>query len=75
MYRETDLEQHKVWTHKKGGLYIVQGVVECSSNGREAERSVLYFSVTYQQWKYREVSEFLDGRFTPVPAPTCYEVK
>jgi hypothetical protein len=50
--------------------YTVLGVATCSTNGdrENVERSVIYFGHKYQQLRYREVSEFLDGRFKPVPS-------
>lgn len=50
------LEEHRVWCHRKGGVYTVFGV--------------LAGIVTYAAHKdgtmwYRTADEFLDGRFTP----------
>jgi hypothetical protein len=70
-YSIVDLARHKVWRHiKRGGLYHVLGVARCCTNGDRdrKEESVIYFSMDYQGLRYREVSEFLDGRFEPVPA-------
>jgi hypothetical protein len=54
------------WRHvKTGGLYTVLGVARCATNAREGEESVVYVSVKHQQLSYREIGEFLDGRFEP----------
>lgn len=61
------LQPYTVWVHKKTrSLYLVLGVARCSTNGREAEESVRYWSFAYKAERYREVGEFLDGRFEPV---------
>jgi len=59
---------YSVWKHRKGGLYVVIGVATCSTNGDRdgVEKSVVYHSVHYDKLRYRELSEFLDGRFTQV---------
>lgn len=70
MYTVEDLKAHPVWRHvKTDSLYHVAGVARCSTNGpREGEEdSVVYFSMSYQSLRYREVGEFLDGRFRPEP--------
>lgn len=57
---------YSVWVHAKGGVYVVLGVATCSTNtgGRDGlERSVIYQSLTYGELRYRELSEFMDGRF------------
>lgn len=57
-----------VWRHHKGGLYIVVGVATCSTNGERdgRERSVIYHSTVHGHLRYRELTEFMDGRFTEV---------
>jgi hypothetical protein len=70
MFTEADLVPYSTWFHPKtGGTYTVLGLATCSTNGERenVERSVVYFSHKYQQLRYREVGEFLDGRFKPVP--------
>lgn len=55
-----------LWRHPKTkGWYFVVGVATCSTNGdREGiERSVVYWSFKYRGLRYREVGEFMDGRF------------
>ncbi len=67
-YTEDDVRKHPVWKHAASSvLYHVLGVAECSTNGERChrERSVIYFSLTYQELRYLEVSQFLDGRFVP----------
>lgn len=70
MYSEECLNPFSVWTHtKSGGTYIVLGVSTCSTNGpcEGVERVVVYMSTTYQQLRHRDVKQFLDGRFVPMP--------
>lgn len=57
-----------VWRHYKGGLYVVVGLATCSTNGERdgVERSVVYHSLKYGHLRYRELSEFMDGRFAEV---------
>lgn len=65
-YDESHLTPFSRWVHRKtGSLYTVLGVAVCSTNGlREyTEKSVFYWSDTYRALRYREISEFLDGRF------------
>jgi hypothetical protein len=68
-YTIGDVMLRPVWRHiKTNSLYHVLGIACCSTNGdREGkENSVIYFSMDYQGLRYREISEFLDGRFEPV---------
>lgn len=68
MYSEDDAKPMTLWRHvKTDSLYLVLGVAVCSTNGErdKVERSVVYWSMTYKALRYREVSEFLDGRFVP----------
>jgi hypothetical protein len=70
-FTEVDLVPYSTWFHSKtGGTCTVLGVATCSTNGdrENVERCVVYFGHKYQQLRYREVSEFLDGRFKPVPS-------
>ena len=69
IYTDDDLRTCPVWRHvKTNSLYHVMGIARCSTNGdREGrERSVIYFSVARQTLNYREIEEFLDGRFEPM---------
>lgn len=71
-YTVTELRMIPVWRHvKTNSLYHVMGIARCSTNGeREGkEHSVIYFSMTHQRLCYRDVDEFLDGRFEPVVPP------
>jgi len=70
MYGKHLLTPLSEWRHTKGGTYIVIGLARCSTNGERAgvEESVVYWSKEYQALRYREVTEFLDGRFTPLLA-------
>lgn len=54
-----------IWLHLKNNVtYTVLGVGTCSTNGdREGEQSVIYQSHTTGKLHYREVSQFMDGRF------------
>ncbi len=55
------------WKHvKSGGTYTIIGVALCSTNDREPEESVIYISHDYQQLRYRELKEFMDGRFVRI---------
>lgn len=70
MYTVHDLKCHPVWRHvKTGSLYHVLGVATCSTNGEREDKevSVVYFSLDYQALRYRELGEFLSGRFVPEP--------
>ena len=52
-------------------FYVVLGVGSCSTNGprERIERSVVYYSLSRREIKYREVAEFVSpGRFTRVDA-------
>lgn len=72
MYSERDLLSCSRWRHKKtGGLYRVLFVAACATNGA-AGRAVVYrrdndYPVDGDYF-YRDVAEFLDGRFEPEPA-------
>lgn len=56
------------WKHvKTGSTYTVLGVAMCSTNDRPPEESVVYVSHDYQEMRYRELKEFMDGRFVPIP--------
>lgn len=62
---------YSTWRHlKTGSTYTVLGVAECSTNGplENTERAVIYVSHTRQELWYRELSEFMDGRFEQVAA-------
>lgn len=61
--------RYSLWRHVKGGLYVATGVSECSTNGREGEEVVEYWSLLYGAKRHRSLAQFLDGRFVPV-APT-----
>ena len=58
---------YSTWRHlRSGGTFTVLGVARCSTNGSEEDRSVIYVSHTFGELLYRQVSEFMDGRFVPV---------
>jgi hypothetical protein len=70
VYTEADVKPLSLWRHvETGSLYVVVGLALCSTNGPRdrVERSVVYHSLTYEGLRYREMDEFLDGRFVPVP--------
>jgi hypothetical protein len=70
-YNKELLKPLSEWRHiRTGGTYTVIGLALCSTNDpRELkEESVVYWSQTYRALRYREVSEFLDGRFYPLDA-------
>lgn len=57
-----------LWRHRKTNtLYIALGVALCSTNGdrENVERSVVYWSLSKGQMRYRDIAEFMDGRFEP----------
>ncbi len=61
-----ELPHNSLWRHPKtGGLFFVLDVATCSTNGdrENVERSVVYWSFARRAWRYRELSEFMDGRF------------
>lgn len=60
-------EPYSTWRHvKTGSTYTVLGVASCSTNDRRPEESVVYVSHDYQGLRYRELTEFMDGRFVRV---------
>jgi hypothetical protein len=71
MWSELSVRPYTIWKHvKTNSHYLVLGIALCSTNGpnEHKERSVVYVSLTHQQLCYRELSEFLDGRFMPIPS-------
>lgn len=62
----TEPEPYSTWLHRGGSTYTVLGVSQCSTNGNESERAVIYVSHTYGVLHHREVSEFMDGRFKQI---------
>lgn len=55
-----------IWHHPKtGSSYTVIGISECSTNGSEGGRVVVYLSHTHQTLRHRDYREFTDGRFQP----------
>lgn len=67
-YDESTLTPGSRWYHPGSkDHYTVVCVATCSTNGArdDRERSVVYRSDSRQQLRYREVHEFLDGRFVP----------
>jgi len=67
-YGRTILKPFSTWKHVgTNSFYTVIGIGLCSTNGEREhkEESVIYISHTHQHLCYREINEFLDGRFTP----------
>ncbi len=65
----TALTYYRLWRHVKTGLhYILIGIAKCATNGERdgKQESVVYYGLTHQHLYYREIGEFLDGRFQPV---------
>lgn len=62
------LRTEVAWRHvKTGRVYLLVGIAVCSTNGPgEGVRSAVYRRHGGQKLYYREVSEFLDGRFAPL---------
>jgi hypothetical protein len=60
-----------VYRHvKSGGKYKVVGVGLNATNGpQEMQTVVLYFCTKTGQIWVREINEFCDGRFEPLPLP------
>lgn len=57
-------QPYSTWKHTRtGSTYTVIGTALCSTNNRQPEESVVYVSHDYQELRYRELSEFMDGRF------------
>ena len=64
MMLEDYLTPYNTWRHiKTGSTYTALGIARCATNGKEDELSVIYVSHTKQELHYRELSEFMDGRF------------
>lgn len=64
----SELTPYSVWRHvASDSLYVFIGVGMCSTNGERdhVEESVIYVSITHQHLCYREIGQFLDGRFEP----------
>ncbi len=62
------LVPYSTWRHvKTNSLYVVLGIALCGTNGPDEHRAlaVIYVSLTHQHLSYREINEFLDGRFQP----------
>jgi hypothetical protein len=70
---EDDLKPMSIWVNVGlSTFYIVLGVATLQSTngpGEHQTRSVVYWSLAQPGLRYREVSEFLDGRFRPVVKP------
>jgi hypothetical protein len=66
VYDSALLTPYSLWRHRKGDLYVVLGVSQCSTNGSEGKESVVYYSLKYKALRDRVLHEFLDGRFVPV---------
>lgn len=59
---------NSTWVHvATGSTYTVIGIAMCSTNERPPEESVVYISHDYQELRYRELKEFMDGRFVQKP--------
>mgnify|MGYP001573324367 CR=1 FL=1 len=66
MYTKEDVTPWSFWRHvATNSTYVALGIGMCSTNGEREhkEESVIYYSTTHNHLCYREVSEFLDGRF------------
>lgn len=60
-----DVTSGRMWKHYRGGVYTTIAVIHDSTNGaREGTAYVLYAGGTMC---IREASQFLDGRFRPMP--------
>lgn len=68
-YPESMLKPLSEWHHIATNSYhLVIGIGRCSTNGPNVnkERCVIYWSETLRELRYREINEFLDGRFEPL---------
>ena len=52
------IQTGKVYKHYGGGRYLVIGISEESTNGRENVLAVVYVSLTYGKIRHRELKEF-----------------
>lgn len=69
---EADLTPGSIWLHHQTQTFwVIGGVAVCSTNGErdQKERSVVYYNPANPVLEYREVSEFLDGRFAKFICP------
>lgn len=63
----SNLRPFSTWRHiKTNSTYTVIGISECSTNGSEGDRVVVYLSHAKQILHHRDMREFTDGRFEPV---------
>lgn len=77
MYPREMVTPFSTWTHcATGSTYTALGIALCSTNGEgeHKEESVVYVSHTFEGLRYREVSEFLDGRFVRPSHETMVKV-
>lgn len=73
MYPVSSLTPFSTWYHLgTDSEYTVLGIALCSTNGEREhkEESVVYISHSFAGLRYREVNEFLDGRFVPGQRPS-----
>jgi len=54
------IRPQRIYTHFKGGTYLVLSVAEDSTNSRKGNRSVVYVSLTHGTVKCRDLSEFAE---------------
>lgn len=50
----------RVYSHHKGGRYLVIAVADDSTNDRKGNRLVVYVSLTYGKIKCRDLAEFTE---------------
>jgi hypothetical protein len=68
MYGRHELVPFSTWYHRgSNSFYTVIGIALCSTNGPDEHKAeaVVYVSHTHQGLRYREIKEFLSGRFVP----------
>jgi len=66
------LRPYSTWRHlATDSLYTVLGIAHESTYlaGEQPREYVVYISHGHEKLCVREIWEFLDGRFAPVPAP------
>ena len=54
-----------IYRHYKGGRYIVLHIARDSTNNRDGNKGVVYFSLAKRTVNYRDVSEFTEEIMWP----------
>lgn len=79
MYPREALVRYTLWLHvKSNNIYTVSGVALETTNAVETispGKRVVMYKNSEGECFVREVSEFLDGRFTPMPSSRLKDAK